>query len=289
MIAKGIILAGGYGTRLGPLTKATNKQLLPIYDKPLIFYPLSVLMLADIKNILIIVNPKQIKNFKNLLGNGGRFGIKIRYKEQKKPNGLPEAFKIGEDFIKKDNVALILGDNFFYGQGLTAHLEKSKTFTEGALIFLKNVTNPQDYGVAYLEKNKIKSLIEKPKKYFSNKAITGLYYFDNKVIKYAKKLAPSERGETEIIDLLKLYKQNNNLFFNEIGRGALWSDAGKVDDLINIANYVNSYERLQQMKIGCIEEVALKKKWINKNQIKKNIKFYGKCIYSDYLKNILTI
>jgi glucose-1-phosphate thymidylyltransferase len=203
MISKGIILAGGYGTRLSPLTKAVNKQLLPIYDKPLIFYPLSVLMLANIKNILIIVNSKQTKHFKNLLGTGNRLGIKITYEEQKKPNGLPEAFKIGESFIKNDNVALILGDNFFYGQGLSGYLEKSKTFNEGALIFLKKVKNPQDYGVAYLKKDKIKNLIEKPKKFISDKAITGLYYFDNKVIKYAKQLAPSKRGETEITDLLK--------------------------------------------------------------------------------------
>jgi glucose-1-phosphate thymidylyltransferase len=286
MISKGIILAGGYGTRLSPLTKAVNKQLLPIYDKPLIFYPLSVLMLANIKNILIIVNSKQTKHFKNLLGTGNRLGIKITYAEQKKPNGLPEAFKIGEGFIKNDNVALILGDNFFYGQGLSGYLEKSKTFNEGALIFLKKVKNPQDYGVAYLKKDKIKNLIEKPKKYKSDKAITGLYYFDNKVIKYAKQLAPSRRGETEITDLLKLYQKKNKLNFHEIGRGALWSDAGKVDDLINIANYVLSYEKIQLMKIGCIEEIAFKKRWINKAQINKNIKFYGKCSYSEYLKNI---
>ena len=164
MISKGIILAGGYGTRLSPLTKAVNKQLLPIYDKPLIFYPLSVLMLANIKNILIIVNSKQTRHFKNLLGTGNRLGIKITYEEQRKPNGLPEAFKIGESFIKNDNVALILGDNFFYGQSLSSYLEKSKTFNEGALIFLKKVKNPQDYGVAYLKKDKIKNLIEKPKK-----------------------------------------------------------------------------------------------------------------------------
>jgi glucose-1-phosphate thymidylyltransferase len=286
VISKGIILAGGKGSRLSPLTKAVNKQLLPIYDKPLIFYPLSVLMLANIKNILIIVNSKQTKYFKNLLGNGSRLGIKITYKEQKKPNGLPEAFKIVKSFIKNDNVALVLGDNFFYGQGLSGYLEKSTTFNEGALIFLKRVKNPQDYGVAYLNKNKIINLVEKPKKYISDKAITGLYYFDNKVIEYAKQLIPSKRGETEITDLLRLYQKKGKLNFHEIGRGAVWSDAGKVDDLINIANYVLSYEKIQLMKIGCIEEVALKKKWINNSQIKKNIKFYGKCSYSEYLKNI---
>ena len=287
MIKKGIILSGGKGTRLGPLTKATNKQLLPIYDKPLIFYPLSVLMLANIKEILILVNPEQKKNFFNILGNGKRYGIKLSYEIQKKPKGLPEAFKIGEKFIGKDNVALILGDNFFYGQGLSDHLRKSETFLNGAMIFIKETKNPENYGIIKLKNKKIFKIIEKPKKFISNKAITGIYYFDNKVIKYAKSLTPSKRGETEIVDLLKIYQKDNQLKYQNIGRGTLWSDAGKPDDLLNISNYVYAYEKLELFKIACLEEISFKKSWINKNQIKNNIKFYGTCLYSDYLRKII--
>ena len=287
MIKKGIILSGGKGTRLGPLAKATNKQLLPIYDKPLIFYPLSVLMLANIKEILILVNPEQKKNFFNILGNGKRYGIKLNYEIQKKPNGLPEAFKIGAKFIGKDNVALILGDNFFYGQGLSDHLKKSETFLNGAMIFIKETKNPENYGIIKLKNKKIFKIIEKPKKFISNKAITGIYYFDNKVIKYAKSLTPSKRGETEIVDLLKIYQKNDQLKYQNIGRGTLWSDAGKPDDLLSISNYVYVYEKLELFKIACLEEISFKKGWINKNQIKNNIKFYGTCLYSDYLRKII--
>jgi len=286
MVKKGIILAGGSGTRLSPLTKAVNKQLLPIYDKPLIFYPLSILMLANIRDILIIVNPKQIENFKNLLGNGERYGIKIKYKIQKKPKGLPEAFKIGKGFIKKDNVALILGDNFFYGQSLTAKLEKSLTHKNGARIFLKKVKKPQNFGVAVINNNKIEKLVEKPKKLISSYAITGLYFFDSNVVSYVNKLKPSKRGELEIIDLLKIYKKNYKLSFEQIGRGAVWSDAGKIDDMTNISSFVESIEKVQDIKIACLEEIALYKKWIDKKKIFKNIKFYGNCDYSNYLKKI---
>ena len=286
MVKKGIILAGGSGTRLSPLTKAVNKQLLPIYDKPLIFYPLSILMLANIRDILIIVNPKQIENFKNLLGNGERYGIKIKYKIQKKPKGLPEAFKIGKGFIKKDNVALILGDNFFYGQSLTAKLEKSLTHKNGARIFLKKVKKPQNFGVAVINNNKIEKLVEKPKKFISSYAITGLYFFDSNVVSYVNKLKPSKRGELEIIDLLKIYKKNYKLSFEQIGRGAVWSDAGKIDDMTNISSFVESIEKVQDIKIACLEEIALYKKWIDKKKIFKNIKFYGNCDYSNYLKKI---
>ena len=286
MVKKGIILAGGSGTRLSPLTKAVNKQLLPIYDKPLIFYPLSILMLANIRDILIIVNPKQIENFKNLLGNGERYGIKIKYKIQKKPKGLPEAFKIGKGFIKKDNVALILGDNFFYGQSLTAKLEKSLTHKNGARIFLKKVKKPQNFGVAVINNNKIEKLVEKPKKFISSYAITGLYFFDSNVVSYVNKLKPSKRGELEIIDLLKIYKKNYKLSFEQIGRGAVWSDAGKIDDMTNISSFVESIEKVQDIKIACLEEIALSKKWIDKKKIFKNIKFYGNCDYSNYLKKI---
>lgn len=287
MITKGIILAGGTGTRLSPLTKSVNKQLLPVYDKPLIFYPLSVLMLANIRNILIIVNKGQINNFKKLLGDGKFFGIKISYIEQNKPNGLPEAFKIGKKFIGKDNVALILGDNFFYGHSLSDLLIKSKSFKTGCKIFLKSVKNPHHYGVAKIQENKITHIIEKPKKFVSDKAITGLYYFDNKVVKYSEKLKPSKRGETEITDLIKIYKNNSSLSYEEIGRGAIWSDAGKIEDLNNISNFVASIENVQSFKIGCLEEIAYKKKWINKIFLKKIIASYGKSNYSMYLNDLL--
>ena len=284
MIKKGIILAGGSGTRLSPLTKSVNKQLLPIHDKPMIFYPLSVLMLANIRDILMIVNPGQIENFKALLGDGSKYGIKINYKIQNKPRGLPEAFILGKSFINNENVALILGDNFFYGQSLTKKLEKSSNHKSGATIFLKEVASPKNYGVAKITKGKIEKIIEKPKKFISKNAITGLYFFDKNVCEYAKKLRPSKRGELEITDLIKKYKKIRKLNFELIGRGAIWSDAGKIDDLSNVSNYVKSVEKVQGIKIACLEEIAIKKKWIDKNRIKKNIKFYGNCDYSIYLK-----
>ena len=286
MISKGIILAGGSGTRLSPLTKGVNKQLLPIYDKPLIFYPLSILMLSKIRDILLIVNPGQIKNFKSLLGDGKRFGIKIQYKIQKKPRGLADAFILGKSFIKKDNVALILGDNFFYGQSLTNKLEKSLSHNEGARIFLKSVKTPENFGVAKIINKKIEKIIEKPKKFISSYAITGLYFFDNKVVKYAKKLKPSKRGEIEITDILNHYKNNNDLYYEHIGRGAIWSDAGKIEDMTNVSSFVQSVEKVQSVKIACLEEIALSKKWITKKTILKNINFYGSCDYSNYLKDL---
>ena len=286
MVKKGIILAGGSGTRLSPLTKAVNKQLLPIYDKPLIFYPLSILMLANIRDILIIVNPGQLKNFKNLLGDGRRYGIKIKYKVQNKPKGLPEAFILGKNFIKKENVALILGDNFFYGQSLTSKLEKSLTHKNGARIFLKKVNKPENYGIAKIKKNQIEKIVEKPRKFISDYAITGLYFFDNNVYKYAKTLKSSKRGELEITDLLNIYKKNQKLRFEHIGRGAVWSDAGKIDDMTNVSSFVQSVEKVQGIKIACLEEISLFKKWINNKTISKNIKFYGNCEYSNYLKRI---
>jgi glucose-1-phosphate thymidylyltransferase len=211
MIKKGIILAGGMGTRMSPLTKAVNKQLLPIYDKPLIFYSLSILMLAKIKNILIIVNKGQLFQYKNLLGNGKNLGIKIDYKEQDKPKGLPDAFILGEDFIKKDNVALILGDNFFYGQSLTKTLLRCVNLKTGSKVILHKVINPEKFGVAKIKNKRIVSIKEKPKKFMSDLAITGLYFFDNKVINLAKSLKPSKRNELEITDLLNKYRQKNKL------------------------------------------------------------------------------
>ena len=288
MIKKGIILAGGSGTRLSPLTKSVNKQLLPIHDKPMIFYPLSVMMLANIKKILMIVNPGQINNFKSLLGDGSRYGININYKIQDKPRGLPDAFILGKTFINKDNVALILGDNFFYGQSLTKKLEKSSIHKSGATIFLKEVSSPENYGVAKIKKNKIEKIVEKPKKLVSKNAITGLYFFDKNVSDYANKLNKSKRGELEITDLIKEYKKRKKLKYELIGRGAIWSDAGKIEDLSNVTNYVRSVEKVQGIKIACLEEISLLKNWINKKRIKENIKFYGNCEYSSYLKKIIT-
>ena len=286
MITKGIILAGGHGTRLSPLTKVINKQLLPLYDKPIIFYPLSVLMLAGIKDILIITNPYEYKNFKRILGNGSNFGIKIQYIEQKKPNGLPEAFIIGEEFIKNKSVALILGDNFFYGQDFTKNFSKSLELKEGSTIFTYPVSNPQDYGVVEFENEKIKNIIEKPKKTNSNLAITGLYLFDKNVINFSKQLKPSKRKELEIVDLFKKYLKRKKLKVEFIGRGNAWLDTGSIDSLYKASQFVASIESRQGLKIACLEEIALNNKWISKSTIQKQIKFYGKCNYSEYLKKI---
>ncbi len=288
MIKKGIILAGGHGTRMSPLTKAVNKQLLPIYDKPLIFYPLSILMLAGIRDILIIVNQGQIAQFKKILPENKNIGIKIRYAEQKFPGGLPEAFIIGEKFIGKSNVALILGDNFFYGQSLTEKLKECTKLRSGAKIFLHQVSNPSLYGVVKINKKKrILKIIEKPKNKISNFAITGLYFFDNKVINYSKILKPSKRKEIEIVDLLNLYKKNNRLTAQFLGRGGAWLDAGSMEELYNASSFVSSLENRQGLKIACLEEIALNNKWINKNEVVKAIRFYGKCNYSQYLSAIL--
>ena len=289
MIKKGIILAGGNGSRMSPLTKAVNKQLLPLYDKPLIFYPLSVLMLAGIKNILIIVNKGQLHQFKKILPENNNLGITIQYKEQIKPGGLPEAFTIGESFIKKEKVALILG-NFFYGQSLTNILKKNINLKSGAKIFIHPVKKPRLYGVVTLGKNKkILKLIEKPKKTKSNLAVTGLYFFDNKVIEYTKKLKPSKRGELEIIDLLNIYKSKKKLSAELIGRGGSWLDTGSIKDLNSASNFISTIEERQGLKIACLEEIALSKKWINSKDIKNSISFYGNCNYSDYLKSLINV
>ena len=288
MIKKGIILAGGMGTRMSPLTKSVNKQLLPIYDKPLIFYPLSILMLAKIKDILIIVNKGQLNQYKKLLPNGKNLGIKITYKEQEKPRGLPDAFVLGKKFIGKENVAMILGDNFFYGQNLTSKLIECAKITSGAKVLLHNVKDPEHFGVAKINKNnKIIQLKEKPKKFISNYAITGLYFFDNKVINYSKNLKPSKRGELEITDLLKKYKNNNKLSADFIGRGGAWLDTGSIDDYYKTIAFVQAIENRQGFKIACIEEIALTNKWIGKKEINKSIKFYGNCNYSKYLKDLI--
>ena len=287
MIKKGIILAGGMGTRMSPLTKAVNKQLLPIYDKPLIFYPLSILMLAKIKDILIIVNKGQLDQYKKIIPNGKNLGIKITYVEQESPKGLPDAFILGENFINKKNVALILGDNFFYGQNLTKVLQDSAKLDNGAKILLHKVNKPELYGVAKINKfKKIISLKEKPKKFFSDLAVTGLYFFDKDVVEHAKKLKPSKRGELEIIDLLDKYKKQKKLSANLIGRGGAWLDAGSIEDFYKTSSFVEAIESRQGLKIACIEEIAFNNKWINKNEINNAIKFYGNCNYSEYLKKL---
>ena len=288
MINKGIILAGGLGTRMSPLTKAVNKQLLPLYDKPLLYYPLSILMLAGIKEILIIVNRGQLHQFKKILPEKNNLGIKLTYAEQNRPGGLPQAFIIGEKFIKKDNVALILGDNFFYGQNLTNKLVECRKLKNGARIFLHPVNNPKLYGVAVVDKkDKITALAEKPKKPKTNLAVTGLYFFDNKVISLSKKLKPSKRKEIEIIDLLIKYKNNKKLKADYLGRGGVWLDTGSVDDFYNASDFISTIEKRQGLKIACLEEIALKNKWIGKKEIIKSIKFYGKCEYSNYLMNLI--
>ncbi len=288
MIKKGIILAGGKGTRMSPLTKAVNKQLLPIYDKPLIFYPLSILMLAGIKEILIIVNKGQLYQYKKLIPNGNNLGIKITYLEQDKPRGLPDAFVIGEKFIGKDNVAMILGDNFFYGQNLSSKLKENTKIKKGARVVLHKVQHPEAFGVAKIDKkNKILFIKEKPKKFLSDLAITGLYFFDNKVVELAKKLKPSKRGEVEIVDLLNFYKSKKQLSADIIGRGGAWLDTGSIEDFYKTSAFVSAIENRQGFKIACLEEIALNNKWISKKQIFKAISFYGNCDYSNYLKRLI--
>ena len=288
MIRKGIILAGGKGTRMSPLTKAVNKQLLPIYDKPLIFYPLSILMLSKIKNILIIVNKGELMPYQKLLGNGKSLGIKITYKEQEKPNGLPEAFILGENFIKKDNVALILGDNFFYGQSLSKTLLKCVALKNGSKVILHKVIDPEKFGVAKVRNGKITLIKEKPKKFTSDLAITGLYFFDKNVVKFAKKLRPSKRNELEITDLLNIYRKKRKLNAEYIGRGGAWLDTGSIEDFYKTSNFVSAIENRQGFKIACLEEISLKNKWIKNKDILKAIKFYGNCEYSKYLKKLIS-
>jgi glucose-1-phosphate thymidylyltransferase len=289
VIKKGIILAGGMGTRMSPLTKAVNKQLLPIYDKPLIFYPLSILLLAKIKDILIIVNKGQLDQYKKIIPNGNNLGVNISYLEQESPKGLPDAFILGKDFIGKDNVALILGDNFFYGQNLSKMLLNCSKLNEGAKVILHKVPKPELFGVAKINNlKKITSIKEKPKKFISDFAITGLYFFDNKVVKYAKQLKPSKRGELEITDLLKKYLSTSKLKAEQLGRGGAWLDTGSIEDFYKTSLFVSAIENRQGFKIACIEEIAYLNKWIGKKEVLKAIKFYGNCEYSNYLKKLIS-
>ena len=288
MIKKGIILAGGMGTRMSPLTKAVNKQLLPIYDKPLIYYPLSILMLAKIRDILIIVNKGQLNQYKKIFTEKKNLGINITFKEQDKPRGLPDAFLLGEKFINNSNTAMILGDNFFYGQNLSKLLTECARLKNGAKVVLHSVKNPELFGVAKINnKNKnILKIIEKPKKFISSYAITGLYFFDKKVVNYAKKLKPSKRGELEIIDLINQYKKNKKLSAEFIGRGGAWLDTGSISDYYKTSAFVQAIENRQGFKIACLEEIALLNKWINRKDLRDAISFYGNCEYSSYLKKL---
>jgi glucose-1-phosphate thymidylyltransferase len=246
-------------------------------------------MLSKIKDILIIVNKGQVEQYKKIIPNGNNLGIKITYKEQATPRGLPDAFILGEKFIGKNNVALILGDNFFYGQKLSEMLLENSKLKKGAKVILHKVSKPEQYGVAKVNKfKKVTSIKEKPKKFISDLAITGLYYFDKKVVKYAKSLKPSRRGELEITDLLKKYQSNNNLKAEYIGRGGAWLDTGSIENFYKTSLFVSTIENRQGFKIACIEEIAYLNKWINKNNVKKSIKFYGNCEYSNYLKKIIS-
>lgn len=287
---KGIILAGGSGTRLYPLTKSISKQILPIYDKPMIYYPLSVLMLAGIREVLIISTPRDISIFEELLKNGEQLGMSIQYAVQEKPNGLAEAFIIGENFIGKDNVALVLGDNVFYGQNFSSLLKEAATLKKGADIFGYLVKNPQEYGVVSFDENhKVISLEEKPKNPKSNYAIPGLYFYDNTVVEKSKNLKPSQRGELEITDINSLYLKEGNLKVHLLGRGFAWLDTGTHKSLLQASNFVETLQERQGYYIACIEEIAYSQGWIDKKQIEKLAEELGKTEYANYLKTFLRL
>lgn len=284
---KGIILAGGKATRLYPITRAICKQLLPVYDKPMIYYPLSVLMLAGIKDILIISTPDDLPKFKSLLGAGSNLGIKISYLEQAAPRGIAESFIIGEKFIAKDNVCLILGDNIFYGDGLSALLKEATRQKEGAVIFGCYVKDPQRYGVIEFDKTgKLSSIEEKPVKAKSNYAVTGIYFYDNNVVKVAKTLKPSKRGELEITDINNEYLEKGKLIVKLLGRGYAWLDTGTYDSLIDASIFIKTIEERQGLKIGCIEEIAYRMGFINKKQLQKLARQINTA-YGEYLGKIL--
>lgn len=288
---KGIILAGGAGTRLYPSTIAISKQLLPIYDKPMIYYPISVLMLAGIKDILIISTPNDLPNFQKILGDGSNFGIKFSYKEQPSPDGLAQAFILGEDFIGDDSVALILGDNIFYGPKFSGQLKdvaKNTEATGGATIFAYEVKDAQRFGVVEIDKNnKAVSIEEKPENPKSNYAVTGLYFYDNKVVEYAKTLKPSARGELEITDLNKIYLEKQKLNVEKLGRGFAWLDTGTHNSLMRASQYVQTVEENQGIKIACLEEVAYRMGYINKEKLEKVISQYVDNEYLDYVKKLI--
>lgn len=284
---KGIILAGGSGTRLHPLTRSVSKQILPVYDKPMIYYPLSVLMLAGIKEILVISTPRDIDCFKELLGDGSKVGLKMEYAVQEKPNGLAEAFIIGEKFIEKDNVALVLGDNIFFGQGFSPKVQKAASLEKGAEIFGYLVKDPREYGVVEFDKEKnVLSLEEKPEKPKSKYAIPGLYFYDNTVIEKAKGLKPGKRGELEITDLNKLYLAEGNLKVNLLGRGFAWLDTGTHKNLLHASNFIETIQDRQGNYVACIEEIAYKNRWITKEELIKLAEPLLKTEYGKYLIEI---
>jgi len=284
---KGIILAGGNGTRLYPLTMAISKQLLPVYDKPMIFYPMSILMLAGIREILIISTPHDLPNFKKLLGNGENFGLKLSYKEQPSPLGLAQAFIIGEKFIGKDNVAMILGDNIFYGNGLTKILKKAADNTNSATIFGYYVNDPERFGVVEFDKNnKVISVEEKPKNPKSNYAITGLYFYDNRVVNFAKKTKPSARGELEITSINQMYLDTGSLEVKLLGRGFAWLDTGTIDSLMKANDFVKVIEERQNIKIAALEEIAFHNGWLKKEELLKIVKKYGNSQYGQHLMHV---
>ncbi len=284
---KGIILAGGSGTRLHPLTRSVSKQILPVYDKPMIYYPLSVLMLAGIKEILVISTPRDIDCFKELLGDGSKVGLKMEYAVQEKPNGLAEAFIIGEKFIKKDNVALVLGDNIFFGQGFSPKVQKAASLEKGAEIFGYLVKDPREYGVVEFDKDKnVLSLEEKPEKPKSKYAVPGLYFYDNTVVEKAKNLKPSKRGELEITDLNKLYLAEGNLKVNLLGRGFAWLDTGTHKNLLHASNFIETIQDRQGNYIACIEEIAYKNGWITREELIKLAEPLLKTEYGKYLMEI---
>lgn len=286
---KGIVLAGGSGTRLYPLTMVTSKQLLPVYDKPMIYYPLSVLMLAGIKEILIISTPEDLPNFKKLLGDGTQFGINLSYAEQPSPEGLAQAFIIGEDFIGDDNVAMVLGDNIFYGNGLTKVLKEAKENVENgnATIFGYYVNDPERFGVVEFDDNgKVTFVEEKPEDPKSNYCITGLYFYDNRVVDFAKKVKPSARGELEITDLNRMYLEDGSLNVKLLGRGYAWLDTGTMDSLIEAAEFVQTIEKRQSIKIAALEEIAYSNRWIDKDTLLESAERYGKSTYGKHLKSV---
>lgn len=285
---KGIILAGGSGTRLYPLTQVTSKQLLPIYDKPMIYYPLSTLMLAGIRDILIISTSEDISRFIELLSDGSQFGINIQYKIQPSPDGLAQAFILGQEFIGNDSCAMILGDNIFHGHGLTKKLHEAALKDRGATIFGYYVDNPKRFGVVEFDDNgKALSLEEKPSKPKSNYAVTGLYFYDNKVIEYAKQIKPSKRGELEITDLNNIYLQNDELEVVRLGRGFTWLDTGTHESLVDAIDFVRSIETHTNRKIACLEEISYNNGWITKNELKLRYELFKKNQYGDYIKDLL--
>ena len=286
MIKKAIILAGGYGSRLNPVTQVTNKHLLPVFDKPMIYYSLSTLMECNIKNILIITNVNEKSHYKKLLGSGEDFGIKISYAEQIKPKGLPDAFILGKKFIGKDKALLLLGDNFFHGKGLAKFFKLNLSLKKGCRIFTYSVKNPRDYGVLERKKNEFK-ILEKPKTTKSKEAIVGIYMFDNTVVKNVNKLKPSKRSELEITDLINIYNKNKQIRVSKIGSGNKWIDTGNPKNLLIAANYVKTLQDRQNLMIGCPEEIAIKNKWTNKTKILKRLKKYKNSNYSNYLKKKL--